>query len=44
MLKSSSTSALPADRGIEYRLPYEIGYAGGLFFDLVAKLTGKKFR
>ncbi len=25
------------------RLPYWLGYAGGLSFDVLAKLTGKKF-
>ncbi len=28
---------------IKFRLPYFVGYAGGLFLDVVSKLTGKKF-
>lgn len=37
-VEKSLNKKLPA-----VRLPYGLGYAGGLSFDLLAKLTGKKF-
>lgn len=30
--------------GGAFRVPYPIGYAGGLFFDMLARLTGKKLQ
>jgi len=37
-VEKSLDKKLPA-----FRLPYWLGYAGGLSFDLIAKITGKKF-
>ena len=37
-VEKSLNKKLPA-----IRLPYWLGYMGGLSFDLLAKLTGKKF-
>ena len=42
-LVSLVTGTLGDERKLRFRLPYWLGYSGGLFFDLVSAVTGKRY-